>query len=276
MNRRRFIQNMSTALLLVNGKTLLASDLGSFGKKKPILRFAIASDAHFGQAQTPFQEYLDTAVGHMNRIHQEKAFDFGVINGDIVHDDISHFAQARKTLDTLSFKYYVTQGNHDLATAEQWEAAWSMPVNFDVVMDKSVLLFATTSNEKGTYLPPNQEWLEAKFDEHSSAEHIFLFIHIPPIKWTPHAIDASSFQALVKKQKNLKAVFHGHEHKEDNIKWQDGVPYLFDSHLGGNWGTAYRGYRIVEVYKDGSLLTWIMNPTDKINIADIKSRSIQR
>jgi 3',5'-cyclic AMP phosphodiesterase CpdA len=272
MNRRRFIQNMSAAVLLVNGKTLIASELGSFAKKKPVLRFAIASDAHFGQAQTPFQEYLDTAVSHMNKMHMQKAFDFGVINGDIVHDDISHFANAKKTLDNLSFKYFVTQGNHDLATPTEWEAAWNVPVDFDVVMGKNVLLFATTSNKKGVYLPPNQAWLEAKFEEHAGAEHLFLFIHIPPIKWTPHAIDAAGFQELVKKQKNLKAVFHGHEHKEDSVKWQDGIPYLFDSHVGGNWGTSYRGYRIVELYKDGSMLTWIMNPTEQINILDIKKK----
>ena len=56
INRRRFIQSISTAILLVNGKSLIASDLSGFEKRKPILRFAIASDAHFGQPQTPFQE----------------------------------------------------------------------------------------------------------------------------------------------------------------------------------------------------------------------------
>ena len=89
INRRRFIQGISTAILLVNGKSLLATDLSAFEKRKPILRFAIGSDIHFGQAKTPFQEYLDTAVGHMNTMHQSNAFDFGVINGDIVHDDKS-------------------------------------------------------------------------------------------------------------------------------------------------------------------------------------------
>lgn len=120
INRRRFIQGISTAVLLINGKSLLATDLSAFEKRKPILRFAIASDVHFGQAKTPFQEYLDTAVGHMNSMHRSNAFDFGVINGDIVHDDISYFGDAKKTLDKLSFKYYVTQGNHDLATKEEW------------------------------------------------------------------------------------------------------------------------------------------------------------
>jgi hypothetical protein len=74
----------------------------------------------------------------------------------------------------------------------------------------------------------------------------------------------------VKKQKNLRAVFHGHEHDQDGIKWQDGIPYLFDSHMGGNWGTSYKGYRIVELYKSGAIKTWIMNPTKAINNEDIR------
>lgn len=272
MNRRRFIQNISTALLVFNGKTLLASDLSSFAKKKIALRFAVASDMHFGQPETPFQQYLDTAVEQMNAVHNQLSFDFGVFNGDLVHDDISHFPATRKTLDKLGFKYYVTQGNHDHATAEQWEKAWDMPLNFDVVMGKQVLLFATTSNEKGKYLPPDLEWLEKKFNEHAGAENILLFIHIPPIKWTKHAIESTAFQELVKKQKNLKAVFHGHEHDQDHVKWQDGIPYIFDSHVGGSWGTSYRGYRIVELYKDGSMLTWMMNPTEKLNEFSVSKR----
>jgi hypothetical protein len=43
INRRRFIQGISTAVLLINGKSLLATDLSAFEKRKPILRFAIAA-----------------------------------------------------------------------------------------------------------------------------------------------------------------------------------------------------------------------------------------
>lgn len=272
LHRRQFIKKLSTAVLLLNGQTLLASQATGLKAKNRILRFAVASDTHFGQSQTPYQEYLDTAVGHMSEMHKMNPFDFCVLNGDLVHDDIRFFGAAKKTLDALPFRYYVTQGNHDMATKEQWEAAWGMPVNFDVAVGRTVLLFATTSNEKGVYLPPDLDWLEKKFVEHAKAKHVLLFIHIPPVKWTNNAIESIPFQELVKKQKNLRAVFHGHEHDQDGIKWQDNIPYLFDSHLGGNWGTQYKGYRIVELFKDGSMLTYIMNPLEKINLAEIPSR----
>ncbi|MBM3442307.1 MAG: metallophosphoesterase [Bacteroidetes bacterium] len=272
MQRRRFIKDLSaSALLLLNGQTLLASQDAGWKRRKPILRFAIASDTHYGQPNTGFREMLLTGVQNINAMHAVKRLNFCVVNGDIVHDDISFLPEARRTLDTLDVKYYVTQGNHDLATATQWQTAWDMPVNFDVVKDDATLLFGTTSNETGKYLPPDMDWLTAKFKEHEKARHILLFIHIPPIKWTKHAIESTAFQELVKRQKNLRAVFHGHEHDQDGIKWQDKIPYLFDSHLGGSWGTDYRGYRMVELFRDGSIKTWIMNPSQSLYLTDIPS-----
>lgn len=275
MNRRHFVQNLSTLALLLNGKSIMGAELPGMGNRKPLLRFVIASDLHYGQAKTEYAAMTDKALDHIKGMHEERAFDFGVFNGDLVHDDISFFGELRKKVDTISFPYYVTQGNHDLATKEQWEKAWEQPINFDIVKGDTVLLFATTSNETGKYLPPDMNWLETQFNKHSKAKHILLFIHIPPIKWTKNAIESTPFQELVKKQKNLRAVFHGHEHDQDGIKWQDGIPYLFDSHVGGNWGTKYRGFRVVEMQKDGSMLTWIMNPSEKINEANISRDKIQ-
>jgi predicted phosphodiesterase len=272
MQRRRFLRDMSaSALLLLNGQTLLAATDPAGKRRKPILRFAVASDTHFGQPNTPFRDMLATGIQHINATHAKTKLDFCVINGDIVHDDISFLPEARRTLDTLTPKYYVTQGNHDLATRQQWQEAWDMPVNFTTRIHDTALLFATTSNETGKYLPPDLDWLAAQFQQHADARHVLLFIHIPPIKWTKHAIDSAPFQQLVKEQKNLRAVFHGHEHDQDGIKWQDKIPYLFDSHLGGSWGTDYRGYRMVELHRDGSLKTWIMNPSQPLHLTDIPS-----
>jgi Icc protein len=269
MNRRHFVQNLSTLALLLNGKSIMGSELPFMGNAKPMLRFVIASDFHYGQPKTEYATMTDTALNHIKQMHTENAFDFGVLNGDLVHDNISYFGEFKNKVDSLTFPYYVTQGNHDMATKEEWESAWQQPLNFEIKKGNTVLLFASTSNKKGEYLPPNMEWLTAKFREHEKAKHILLFIHIPPIKWTKNAIESTPFVELVKKQNNLRAVFHGHEHDQDGIKWNDGIPYLFDSHVGGNWGTSYKGFRIVELMKDGSILTWIMNPTEKINAAEI-------
>ena len=67
------------------------------------------------------------------------------------------------------------------------------------------------------------------------------------------------------KHKNVRAVFNGHDHNEDGIKMKNQLPFIFDAHFGGDWGTPYRGFRVVELMKDNSLVTYIMNPSEKIN-----------
>lgn len=265
MNRRHFIANMSSALLLLKGQSLFASADLIDGRKKPLMRFVIGSDIHFGQGNTQYRQYLSTAVEQINAHHRSAPFDFAVINGDIVHDDISCFGEARTLLDKLPVTYYVTQGNHDHATPEQWEKAWDRPLNYDERKGDIALIFATTSNVKGEYLPPDLNWLSGKFREYASAKHILLFIHIPPVKFTANAVESKGFIELVRNQPNLRAVFHGHEHDKDGVIWNGNIPYVFDGHIGGNWGVDYRGYRVVELYKDGAILTYMMNPLKKVN-----------
>lgn len=151
MNRRKFLQGISTAVIVLNSKSVFATDLSSFETKKPVLRFAIASDIHFGQPKTAYQEMLDTALAHIKSIHAQDPFEFCVFNGDLVHDDISHIPTLKSTFDQLPFRYFVTQGNHDMATKEEWETGWQSPLNFEHVIGNNILLFATTSNKQGKY-----------------------------------------------------------------------------------------------------------------------------
>jgi hypothetical protein len=263
MERRHFLKGMGTAWLIFSGMSSLAQPVPD--KKKRRLRFVVGSDSHYGQPNTPYRDHMNAAIDQMKAIHAKDPFDFGVINGDIIHDDFTFTPEARQLLDTLPFTYHVTQGNHDMATAQQWENGWNRPVNYSVKLDDVVLLFATTSNEKGTYLPPDLNWLQQQFQQHASAKHILLFIHIPPIKFTNNAIESKAFVELVGDQANLRAVFHGHEHDKDSIYWYKNIPFIFDGHIGGSWGVPYRGFRIVELQMDGALLTWIMDPIKKIN-----------
>jgi hypothetical protein len=108
-----------------------------------------------------------------------------------------------------------------------------------------------------------QENLEAN----KSQENIFIFIHIPQGRWSANAIETPAFFQLLGNYKNVKAVFHGHEHDKDDVKIHETIPFMFDSHFGGSWGTSYKGFRVVEFSKENSMLTYIMNPEEKINQA---------
>jgi 3',5'-cyclic AMP phosphodiesterase CpdA len=267
MLRRKFLKESSAALLILSsGKIIhLTHSYEEWLRKKPLLRFIVASDGHYGQKDTEYEKNFSALTETINQLHIKSSFDFCVFNGDIIHDEKKFFAGSKQALDKLKLKYYVSQGNHDLCTADEWQRLWQMPVNLDFMIKKNSFLIGTTSDIKGTYLPPDIKWFSQKLEEHKDQRNVFIFIHINPIKLAKGSIDSPEFSALLSKYKNIRAIFNGHDHDEDTIKMKDNIPFIFDSHVGGNWGTGYRGFRIVELRKDNSLLTYILNPTEKIN-----------
>lgn len=268
MKRSEFIRLSAPAFfLLASGKLVKANNyfISQEHRRKVRLRFVVASDGHYGQPNTAYEKYFASLVSRINDEHRKDPFAFCVINGDIIHDDKQFFPAAKQALDQLSVKYYVSQGNHDHATADEWEAVWQMPVNLDFSIRKNSFLVATTSNEKGTYLCPDLDWMRQKLEEHRRQENIFIFIHINPGKLTRHAVDCPELFELFSKHKNVRAVFNGHDHDEEGIRTRSDVPFIFDAHFGGSWGTEYRGFRVVELMKDNSIFTYMMNPVERIN-----------
>ncbi|MES1217923.1 MAG: metallophosphoesterase [Bacteroidota bacterium] len=272
MKRKEFLRLSTSAfILLANGKVLNAQQffLSEEEKKKIKLRFVVASDGHYGQPDTAYENFFATVVSRINDEHRKNPFSFCVINGDIIHNDKAHYPAAKKALDNLQMKYYVSQGNHDHVTAYEWQTVWNLPVNHDFRLDKNSFLIGTTSNEKGEYLCPDIEWFSKKLEEHKQQQNIFIFIHINPGKQTANAVDCPEFFDLLGKYKNVRAIFNGHDHDEEGIKVKNNIPFIFDAHFGGNWGTAYRGFRVVELLKDNSIHTYILNPVNKINEANV-------
>jgi len=266
-SRRSFLKKFSitTAWLLSGGLRPLSAEEVLASKNKVVFRFAIASDGHYGQPNTTFDDFFLKITDHINKYHQQSPLQCTVINGDIIHDKKEFLVSAKQKLDQLTMPYYVSKGNHDMVTDEYWKEVWNMPVNHEVVVKKNTFLLLTTSNEKGEYLSPDLTWLKQKLDAHKKQKNIFIFLHIPQYKWTNNAIDTPAYFELTRQYGNIKAVFHGHEHDQDGVKMMNNIPYLFDSHFGGNWGTSYHGFRVVELLKDNSIITYIMNPLEKIN-----------
>jgi hypothetical protein len=265
-SRRKFIKNISFAsAFLLTGKwtTLTAAEVMSY-RDKVKLRFAVASDAHYGQPGTPYEQMMDTITQQINLFHQQSPLDFCVMNGDLIHNEKSFMPLVKSKLDSLIMPLYVTRGNHDMVSDAYWNEIWGMPLNHDVVVKDNAILLGDTSNEKGLYVSPNLDWLSNKLEEHKSKKHCFIFLHIPQAKWTANGIDTPAVFEIIKKYPNVRAVFHGHEHDQDGVKMVEKVPFLFDAHIGGNWGTPYKGFRVVELMKDNTMITYMMNPTDKM------------
>lgn len=265
-SRRSFIRNisMATAFFMTGKAGRVSAEEVYALRKKVALRFVVASDSHYGQPKTLFDELIDKMTSQVNAFHQSNPLDFCVINGDIIHNEKPFMPLAKQKLDQLIMPYYVTRGNHDMLSDTEWKSTWATPLNQTIVVKKTAFLLGDTSNEKGEYLSPDLNWLKDSLDKHARRKQVFLFLHIPQAKWTVNGIDTPAFFELVKNYSNIKAVFHGHEHDQDGVRMRDNIPYLFDSHIGGNWGTEYKGFRVVELMNDGSMITYMMNPVEKM------------
>lgn len=263
MKRREFLQKITVGgFLVINGQ--LFSGLFNPSDDEVDFRFTVASDGHYGQPDTSYEDYFLTIVRKVNRYHNMMPSEFVVYNGDIIHDDPQFMNPAYEALSKSELPFYVTKGNHDMVTPEVWEETWGYPQNHSVEFGKRVILLGTTSNENGDYLCPNNQWFEQQLDKYKDACEIYIFLHITPNNWTDHGVACPDFHQLLARYDNITAVFNGHDHQEDGIKIEGEIPFMFDGHFGGSWGTEYRGFRIVEKLKDGTLRTYLMDPDEKI------------
>lgn len=123
MQRRPFLQKLSlisTAVLSIPLDSL-SHTIQNEPKK---LRFIVASDGHFGQPKT---DYTRTHSLLMESINAEEQVDFVVFNGDLIHDDPALMPQVKLYFDTLKSPYYVTRGNHDRVSNQEWCASGEIP-----------------------------------------------------------------------------------------------------------------------------------------------------
>lgn len=265
MNRRDFLRTLTVGgYLVINGQII--SDLINLSDNQVRFRFIVASDGHYGEPDTPYKEYFATIVEKVNRYHSMFPSEFIVYNGDIIHDKPAFLKPAFQALSKTKLPFFVTKGNHDMVTPEAWEEMWGYPQNQAVEFKNRVILLGTTSNVNGDYLCPDLDWFNKNLNTYKDSKEIFIFLHITPNTWTDHGISCPDFHELLAQFDNVKAVFNGHDHHHDDIKIEGKIPFMFDGHFGGSWGTEYRGFRVVEMLKNGILRTYLMDPDKKIKL----------
>ncbi len=266
-SRRSFIRNISfgSAFLLTGKMQSLSAAEVAYARKRSILRFAVASDIHYGQKTTPFELTTDTMIKQINRFHENSPLDFCVLNGDLIHNEKAFMPLVKQQTDKLKVPYFVSRGNHDQVSDAEWKAVWNVNLNHQHVIKQTPILIGDTSNENGDYLSADIPWFTQQLEAHKDSPHVFIFLHIPQAKWTKNAVDTPAFFTLIRQYPNVRAVFHGHEHDQDGVYMDGKLPFFFDSHVGGDWGLDYKGFRVVELLDDGTLITYMMNPVEKRN-----------
>lgn len=259
MDRRPFLKKLSlfsSAVLSIPLESL-SSTITNEPKK---LRFIVASDGHFGQPQTDFTR---THSKLMETINAEEQVDFVVFNGDLIHDDPALMPQVKLYYESLKSPYYVTRGNHDRVSNQEWFDIWGYPEDHAFQSkDGSGIILMNCSNEKGEYLCGNVSFLQSKIEQFKDLSHVFVFIHISQNDWTRNAVKCEDLLETIAQASNVKAVFHGHDHDVDGIMIGKGKPYLWDGHFGGSWGNPFHTYRVVEILEDGKTITYLKTVQD--------------
>ena len=99
-NRRKFLISLGCGTVLPGlSSTLKSQDQGTV--TKPLLRFAIASDGHFGQEDTDYIRFHNEIIDWINSEKAGKGLDFMVFNGDLVHNDPGLLPELKTFYDRL-------------------------------------------------------------------------------------------------------------------------------------------------------------------------------
>ena len=267
-DRRLFIKSTIAGLVLA-GTSNAVSGLSQFdhsnlpqseGKVK--LRFAIASDGHYGQPGTDYKKDHANIIKWLNEAHSSIPLNFVIINGDLVHDRPDLLMEVKNNYyDHLKVPFYAIPGNHDHTDTATWKSVFGYEDNFSMEKNGVGLVLANTSNISGKYLAPNIDFLKKELDKFNALQTVFVVLHIPPHLWVAENafVDSPQTVELLHAYPNVKAVFHGHDHSLDSVFYTGKLPHFFDSHIGGNWGTSYRGYRIIEVDENHKVTTYQVN-----------------
>ncbi|MFW0717526.1 metallophosphoesterase family protein [Pedobacter sp. N23S346] len=264
-SRRNFIKATVSGLVLAgisNSATDIIDHVPAPENVGVKLRFAIASDGHYGQPGTDYKKDHENMVRWLNQAHEQAPLDFVIINGDLVHDQPALLKELKNQYyDRLKVPFYAVPGNHDHADTAHWMSVFGYEDNFSFEKNGVGFVLANTSNAKGIYLAPDNTFLKRELYKFRSLSTVFVILHIPPHLWVPQNpfVESETTISLLHDYPNVKAVFHGHDHSLDAVFYTDKLPHFFDSHIGGNWGTSYKGFRLVEVAMDDKIFTRQIN-----------------
>ncbi len=267
-NRRNFIKSTvagMAGIAMLPALNTFAEDINHYAPDKKLkLRFALISDLHYGQEGTEFAQNASNIVKWLTDEHTKNHLDLIIFNGDLVHNRPDLLPELKiKYLDKFPVRYCTIPGNHDYADASIWKNAFGYDDNFVVDLGDIAFVLANTADIKGNYIAPDNAFLKTSLDKFANRKIVFVILHIAPVQWLKSEvkvfIDSPETVNLLHAYPNVKAVFHGHDHSLDGVRYTDKLPHFFDSHTGGNWGTEYKGYRIVEVDENNQITTYQVN-----------------
>lgn len=243
---------------------------------KPLkLRFAIVSDGHYGDNVGNYDKNYQNIIDLLNQEKERKGLDYIFFLGDLTNNDGTYLQVIKnKYLNPSKLKtpFYVIKGNHDYATDWEWKLVWGYPTDFSFEDKDSAFILADTSANKDyrQFLCADYRWFNARLNYYSTKKNIFVFMHIAPFvrKNEMYAaeklqVNCGSILSAIENHPNIRASFHGHLHAISDAKIVNGKYHFWDGCFGDgdNLGYIPKTYRIVEVYEDDSIYTYLYSLT---------------
>lgn len=225
-------------------------------------RFAIVSDGHFGEPGSDDKRHYDNLVKWLKIEREKKGLDVWFFNGDLTHDNPKFIPEVHLRLKEIESPLYALRGNHDLVLGSEWEEYFGMSDFFELEIDDKFFISCPTFDANGHYQCADAGWLEEKLQKGKRFRYVFVFLHICMGGWTREGIFCPEIIALLEKYP-ITAVFHGHDHLEDGMIKKERTSYFFTGSIGSKWGLSYKGFRIVEIRSDHTVITYQYDPMHK-------------
>lgn len=227
----------------------------------------VGADDRSGAPTNP-RDYADRIKLLNRHLSKEKEtkLDFVVFNGDMLHSDYDSTIEPLSDLFfrdiDISVPVYPVYGNHDRSTAEEWLSVFGHPVNHYFVSGEYGHILLNSSSPSGGRQVCSQEDLDFLSNALTSLNNkkgVFVFCHIPRFSGmrenpSHDSPECTEILSLLKSQSNLVSVFNSHFHEEDRILERHNIKNCFTGHFA-HYGLNYYGYRIVEIYDDGQVIT---------------------
>ncbi|MEE4311382.1 MAG: PQQ-binding-like beta-propeller repeat protein [candidate division KSB1 bacterium] len=212
------------------------------------LRFALLSDTHVSYYGSGAED-LRLAVQDIN---QDEDLDFVIVSGDITDMNTGdNLSLAKQILDSLNAPYHIIPGNHDT----KWSGSGGD--NFDTLWGADHFLFdgggyrfigfhqGPVLRMGDGHIPVETfAWLDSVLARTGPNVPIILVTHYE----LTDAVDNLDQCMDILKNYNIRAVLHGHGHRNRLMSYQ-GIPGIMGrSTLRGSYASG--GYNVVEIRND--------------------------
>ncbi|MDY7025868.1 MAG: metallophosphoesterase, partial [Pseudomonadota bacterium] len=155
-----------------------------------------------------------------------------LITGDLSQDDsLESYGLLKQLLDKTGFSYHWLMGNHDLSRRTINEAFPTIslaPEHFELRARQEnnqtwqILLLDSrfSGHVEGRLAPQQMAWLEQRL---KTQQESVVFLHHPvtdtasPEMNAHRLVDADHFAQIVEQNAHLRAIFHGHVHREMHL-----------------------------------------------------------